>query len=188
MSLPRSAYIPAGATKVACKGTDALAYVYTARSGKAAAAMFSGKAAKPAAHYSYRNPAEREASVRRFFESALAIAASKAKAAEERREALAKGHGLEVGHVFSSSWGYEQTNVDFYVVTKLIGRRMVELRKCACIRHDTSDVTGSVTPDSTKLVGEPIRRQVTPQGGVRITSYAYASLWDGRPERFSSYA
>lgn len=188
MTLPRSAYIPTGATKILCKGADALAYVYTAKSGKPAAAMFAGKAAKPVHHYSYRSPAEREASVRRFFESARRIAADKAQAAAERRERLAKGHGLELGHVLSASWGYEQTNVDFYVVTKLIGRRMIEVRKCAGIRHDTGDMTGTVTPNSEKLIGEPLRRQISAHGCIAITEYARASVWDGRPMRFSSYA
>ena len=36
---------------------------------------------------------------------------------------------VAVGDVFASSWGYEQTNVDFYQVVALHGRTMVTVRK-----------------------------------------------------------
>lgn len=39
--------------------------------------------------------------------------------------------GVRVGDVFYSSWGYEQTNISFYVVTKLKGTQFVYLKKCA---------------------------------------------------------
>lgn len=38
--------------------------------------------------------------------------------------------GVKVGDVFCSSWGYEQTNLSFYVVTKLKGSQFVYLKEC----------------------------------------------------------
>ncbi len=38
-------------------------------------------------------------------------------------------YGVKIGDIFVNSWGYEQTNIDFYQVTALRGTTMVELRK-----------------------------------------------------------
>lgn len=38
--------------------------------------------------------------------------------------------GVKVGDVFCASWGYEQTNLSFYVVTKLKGSQFVYLKEC----------------------------------------------------------
>ena len=34
---------------------------------------------------------------------------------------------IKEGDIFYSSWGYDQTNIDYYKVTKLIGKASVEL-------------------------------------------------------------
>lgn len=184
----RSFYIPAGATKVSCKGTDAVAYIYATASGAPAAAMFAGKRAKPDARYRYRTPADRETAVRTFFASARASADRKAAQAAERRAALAKPHGIEVGHVFQASWGYDQTNVDWYIVTALVGRRMVEVVKVGGIASATGMDTGTTLPNVEHRIGEPFRRILTPHNGLRIDSVRHATLWDGTPARFSTYA
>lgn len=38
-------------------------------------------------------------------------------------------HGVKVGDLFYSSWGYEQTNVDFFQVVALVGARSVRVRE-----------------------------------------------------------
>lgn len=39
--------------------------------------------------------------------------------------------GVKVGDIFYTSWGYEQTNLDFYQVVGLVGKVTVKLRKIA---------------------------------------------------------
>ena len=38
-------------------------------------------------------------------------------------------YGVQVGAVFSASWGYEQTNVDFFQVVELVGSASVRVRE-----------------------------------------------------------
>lgn len=37
-------------------------------------------------------------------------------------------YGVQVGDVFYNSWGYEQTNIDFYEVVKLRGKTQIVVR------------------------------------------------------------
>jgi hypothetical protein len=109
---------------------------------------------------------------------------------------------LELGAILYSSWGYDQTNVDFYRVAKRTAD-WVTLEKIAKIEHsdDTEEnpatFTGRVVPaDPIKPIGEPLRRKIIHAGKpkeagdaiARLTSYSYAYLWDGKPKRVSSYA
>lgn len=38
-------------------------------------------------------------------------------------------YGVEVGDIFSSSWGWEQTNVDFFQVIEIVGETSVRVRE-----------------------------------------------------------
>jgi hypothetical protein len=51
----------------------------------------------------------------------------------QRQERLARareqGHTIQVGDLYYDSWGYEQTNIDFYQVVELRGKTKVVLRR-----------------------------------------------------------
>lgn len=55
-------------------------------------------------------------------------AAKTAKAEPKKSETVNK-YGVKVGDLFSSSWGYEQTNVDFFQVLALVGESSVRVRE-----------------------------------------------------------
>ena len=114
-------YIPKGARKVTDRKSDAVAYVYTNGRGRPAVLVYYGKQTKPVAHYNYRDMVELEKSVRRYFEGRQAHVKSKAETAAKRTAEPA----LEVGDILVSSWGYDQTNVDFYEVTELAGKYVI---------------------------------------------------------------
>ncbi len=38
--------------------------------------------------------------------------------------------GVKVGDIFYMSWGYEQTNLDFFVVVELVGSQSVRIKEC----------------------------------------------------------
>lgn len=91
----------------------------------------------------------------------------------------------QVGDILSSSWGYDQTNVDFYEVRKVMGS-MIVLQKVEnkIVRDSVSTVY--VVPALGQYKGAPIRRKVGPRWNgegytVNISSYAGASKWDGTP-------
>ena len=47
-----------------------------------------------------------------------------------KKDNIKPEHSLRVGDVLAMSWGYEQTNIDFFVVTKLCGKKSVRIKEC----------------------------------------------------------
>lgn len=186
--MDREFYIPKGATKVASKNSDAVAYVYdiptAASKFRFGALMFFGKAAKPVWHHTFTSAAAREQKISASFAGKKAHDDAKAKYAAERK---AQGAGLVVGDTLVASWGYEQTNVDFYQVTEVTGK-MVTVRKIAG-RHvrDTARDQGVSAPDKDNFIGEPMRR-LARNGAVKIddSRRAYKCAPDSE-HRWSSY-
>jgi hypothetical protein len=98
-------------------------------------------------------------------------------------------HSLQIGSILYSSWGYEQTNIDFYEVTKLIGKCTVELRELAQIaeQHDYCAFSGKTRPIPSNYIEQPIKKRVNEYGRVKISSCQSARLWDGEGLYYSSY-
>lgn len=179
-TITRAAFIPSGALVVRDKQSDAVCYVYADSLGRPCAMGFAGRRQKPDFRVRYLSEARRQAAVAQYFASAQAIAA-------RRRKHQAKPRKLEVGHILYASWGYDQTNIDWYQVTALIGSTMVEVRKIAgnITGHDAMD-QGRVVPRADAFTGEPMRRRAKGDW-VRIDDVRLATLWDGRPKSWSSY-
>ena len=76
---------------------------------------------------------------------------SKAKAEQANK------YGVKVGDIFSASWGYEQTNNDFFQVVSLVGESSVRVREVhlRCIESE------SVSPMSEDRVFQ-ISRELLP--------------------------
>lgn len=112
--------------------------------------------------YRYRNEQNRTQRI------AEEVERMKAKLAE-RTEAKTKGHDLTLSTVMYGSWGYEQTNVEFYEVTKIVGKTMVEIRE---LKVD-KDFDGSMSGKCIPLVGQytdeaPKRVKVKNNNSVRL--------------------
>lgn len=182
----RDFFIPKASIKVADKLSDAVAYLYTTASGKPAAMVFYGKQSKPAAHYSYASEAKRAERVAAYFSHRQQITAYKA---ERRASRKAEARKVEVGGLYYTSWGYDQTNVDFYEVVELVGKTSAKVRPIA--RTDASNgnepwMTGKAIPAAGEFKG--------PAKLVRVTGDAFkidgnhAHRWDGRPVNWTAYA
>lgn len=161
----REHYIPAGAVKVAHRHSSAVAWLYD-RAGKPCVVAFHGRQQKPALFLRYNSAAARERNLVAFFakvqEREAAIAAHQAKP-----------RGLEVGDILRASWGYDQTNIDWYEVTALVGAQMVELRELDQERAETGSLVGHCVPLVGCYKGEAIRK-IARDGAVKLTSYATA--------------
>jgi hypothetical protein len=104
--------------------------------------------------------------------------------------AVVNNHPLKLGDVVVSSWGYDQTNVDFYQVVK-VTKGTVGIRR---IKADCKE-SGFMCGHSTPRVGEfhesypdVLTKRPNKFGVIRITSYASAGTWDGTPRYTSWYA
>lgn len=166
MKPQREFYIPAQACRVADKLSSAVAYLSTNAAGKPVAMVFQGRRQKPDWHYRFATVAAREARVRSFFELVRAN-----EGAKQRRQATP--HKLTVGDVLRSSWGYDQTNIDYYQVTALIGATMVEIREIGQDTEATGSMSGRCVPVPDRFIGEPMRKRGDGES-VKIASYAWA--------------
>ena len=95
---------------------------------------------------------------------------------------------LKVGDILEASWGYDQTNVDFYQVTK-VTPKMVTVRR---IHSHFVGARGGPSESVMPNIGDfdkyykPLRRRVqmySDRPYISISSYASAYLWDGKPQR-----
>jgi len=84
---------------------------------------------------------------------------------------------VQVGTILYSSWGYDQTNVDFYVVTAVTAAS-VKIGRISKTRTSDSNVVPDFT--SQPIVLDGWRR--FKNGSCRIHSSACAYLWDGKPK------
>ncbi len=170
---------PAIAQHLRCKLGDAEAWTWT-ENGRFYAIGFLGRAQNPhqGSRFYFRTAEQRAAWIRRLFETAAAVQASKTKRQAEKAEARAKGHALQVGDVLMSSWGYDQTNVDYYQVTALVGKQMVEYRPIAAQTEQAGYMSGYCVPAPGNFKGPAKRAKVCEYGqrdSIRIASYATAS-------------
>ncbi|MFC7522192.1 hypothetical protein ACFQS6_23955 [Xanthomonas populi] len=154
---------------------DGSRYYVAEELGRIIVTTFHGKSLK-LDRYSFRSQAEADREIVRFTERRQRVADAHA----ERRAEAKRPHTLEVGAVLVSSYGYEQTNVEFYEVTA-VQNRTVTLRELAQERHDTGHMSGTTTPLPGNYRGEPIRKRVNPRNSVKLSSSSYAHPWDGRP-------
>lgn len=107
---------------------------------------------------------------------------------------------VEVGDIFYSSWGYEQTNVDFYEVVRIDGKFVFikEIKKdykgTGFMSGTSKGLKGQFVDDAeikTSIMYNSNENKVyglRMSGNRRDHSGSYLYRWDGRPEYESSYA
>lgn len=101
---------------------------------------------------------------------------------------------MKVGTILYSSWGYDQTNIDWYVVVKS-NKTTAWINEINGIRKEDRDMTGTTMPDTKnmnmKITNKTIQKKIQGTGEnihLKLSSYAWASLWDGGAKSYSTYA
>jgi len=154
---------------------------------------FSGKSSKPDFYTRFKTVERAELYVASWHQSKINRAAEKQALRDTKKLFVSP---LVLGQIVCSSWGYEQTNVNFYQVTKLVGKQTVEVREIGCVDHAIESMQGFKVPVPDSFKGEPMRRRVAEHGRVKI-DHAYASPIEFtdvagvrlyKPQRYSSYA
>jgi hypothetical protein len=197
LKLTRDFYIPKEArlleAGVPC-GADVYVHEKPDASGKMAyyAVAFAGKCQGPVWNYRFRTDQSRQLHIDNFIACRKAHVETKARRAEERK----RPHPLKVGDILHTSWGYDQTNVEFFEVIRVVSGRTVELREIAQKRTETGWCTGTCKPIPGAFLssrfegddtGKPIIRRASHDGTVRIDDVRHAWLGGGE-HRWSSYA
>jgi hypothetical protein len=174
--LTREMQIPKGAVKVADKMSDAVAYLYvSSQNGKPAAVMFAGKSDKPYFRHWYPTEKQRATAIEQAFKNRQAYLTSK-KATREARKAWAPTY--QVGDIFGTCWGYEQTNREYFEIIEIKGKFAV-LREIAQERTSDGWERGMCVPLPGQYVGEPIRRKMS-EHGIKIDDVRWASHKPGQ--------
>jgi hypothetical protein len=98
---------------------------------------------------------------------------------------------VKVGSIFVCSWGYDQTNIDFYEVVAKSGKATVKVRRTYTTVVESRAYDCLVAPWPGQFYGDEIltkRLRESSYGGVafKVASYANAYLWDGRPRADNS--
>lgn len=92
---------------------------------------------------------------------------------------------VEVGQIFSCSWGYDQTNVDFYQVTEKKGLTFT-IQEIGCERSDSggSDMSNYLTAvkDSFLKDSKPIKKR-----SMKMTSYSWLRKTDTKEKHYHSW-
>lgn len=190
----RQAFIPAGARLVPGPPGGAV-YTYTREKNGVLmcyAVAFRGTSARAEWHHCYKSDAQRAEHIDQFHRSIRGSAELRAARSAERS---AWTNPLTAGAILYTSWGYDQTNVEFFAVTRVSGRR-TWVREIAAEYEATGFMSGRTWPaipirytgDETRHTAQPCGRD----GGASIKINESRTAWvetePGRKHSTSSYA
>ncbi len=185
---PYRLYIPEGSTEIRTPGVDAVAYCYS-KDGKPYAVCYVGRSKKASWHFRFLNDDNRAARINETFANVKSRADRKAL---ERAERRAFSHSLKVGDILVYSWGYEQTNIDYFQVTAVPSGKAVRVREIGG-QMTPDGATGPMSghcvpvPDSFKKDEKEVLKRVRLGNHISM-DHGSAHLWEGRPNYVSWYA
>lgn len=169
----RQSFIPQGYELIAMDERVGFE-VYASTKEPLVAMGFSGKRSKPNWHIRFTSEQTKHKKISDSLANLLNHEETKAK----RRQARLAEHDVAVGDVFSCSWGWEQTNVEYFEVTALVGKNSCKARKIRQARESTGLDTGECAP----LLGHYLDEEKTyrincafNEPEIRIYSFANAT-------------
>lgn len=174
---PRNTYVPKehrDEPPMTPEGTDLAIWIWD-ENGRPYGIAFAGKSNKPLWNYRFKDDAQRQRQIDESIKSRKLTKEYKDKKIQERREYQ---HSYKVGDIFDTSWGYDQTNVDFYQVVEVRGKVLI-VRKISEKTDSEHQGAEYVVPVKDSFIGDPIRILPT-SSGVKIEGH-YGSLWEGKP-------
>lgn len=176
-------WIPKDSTPVTREGVDAIVYTY-ALGEKLMALGYHGRANRNAFHFRFQNELKREKYIQEFFDSR---AASLARKNAERQERKNFTHNFKVGDILYYSWGYDQTNVEWFEIIGIPSPKSVTLRAISGDLQETGNMCGNTLPIPGAFKGESFTKRVQP-GNVISMAHGCCSPWEFRPVNCSWYA
>lgn len=144
------------------------------------------KGIKPAYDYAFATVAERTA----FIADKKVVIDNDAKMAEARMLSYAAdAEKIQTGSILYSSWGYEQTNIDFFKVISRKGMNIVMQQiGSKLVNYNGIQMSGQKIADESVLKGEPMNKRINKFGTITLNSFSFCGVWDGQPKSFSNYA
>jgi len=176
MKVAENRYVPEGYELVA--RDEGLGLEVFADKTRNVAMGFSGRRNKPDFNYRFKNAEKMQAYIEEFVVDVI----GRAKVKENRKaERLAANRNavVKVGDIFRASWGYDQTNIDYYEVVAVKGQ-MVDVREIGQQREGNGCYDqGVCVPVPSAYRGEVMRKKIQACGEnvyFRINSFSSAYL------------
>ncbi|KKN11567.1 hypothetical protein LCGC14_1025170 [marine sediment metagenome] len=193
--MARISYIPDNPTEVIeDEGLKTIIYSSDTIHGKPKATAFSGRRQEPDFNYIFKSVEQRSEHIEQYLESLRNARARKDEAAQRRKDFE---HDFIVGDILYTSWGYDQTNVNFFQVTEVVSKKSVRIREIASSVKQAGFMSGEAIPRPDAFLehsavlknndGTSLKR-VQPGNTLSLTSYSSAYKWDGKPKYTSWYA
>jgi len=163
--------------------------------GKPYGKAYRGKSGKHLFYYIFRSEDER----RRIIENAKRDEAARIKYREDKAAALKAAqesaeNPFKIGDILVNSWGWEQTNIDFYEVTKATSKTVTVREIAQTTNEQTGWMRGTCLPCPGKYTGKPQIKRIgvfvhnnQPQFYVNA-KFGSMYKWDGEPENYTAYA
>ena len=158
--------------------------------------IFQGKAGNATSHYFYRTLERRSEAIANAKNNADIHEEYMQERKAEKIKSQENMQDVPVGAIFHSSWGYDQTNNNFYQVVDRPSKCFVTLREIAQTGTEANGPMSNnvkACPDEFVKYGEPtkpFRVKLQPNGssiGVRINYVQHASLIDANREFYNSW-
>jgi len=181
MKLERNFYRPDDARLVAGDEDRTCVYFYESNRGHLYAVGYWGRSQKPAFHFRYDDEEARIRQRDSFMAGWIDHLDRKQQKAAAKK---AFRTSLEPGSILVSTWGYDQTNVDFYLVTEVSKTgRSVKVSKLGCESiKQTGPLSDLVVPFLPDRIGDDGKwRRVTKGEHINVDDlgYGHASKWGG---------
>ena len=148
----------------------------------------SGNRSKPDFHYRFNSHEEAVAYIEKWATGCVQRGLDKATSKEHEKTLTARlQEFVSIGDVFYSSWGYDQTNIDYYKVVGFRGKTTLELQRIGGTIVETHyHDSATKVPDLNHPIGEVFTKQAKVNQwdwkngkidvSVSLNSYSSASL------------
>ena len=161
---------------------NALIIKGTTHNGRPLGALWYGRAEKPQIYSTYPNEEYRDKAIQEFLDRRASRAKENLKRRQERR--LTRDHDIKVGDIYYTSWGYDQTNIDFYKVVNVRGSR-IDLKELTQKYADRGEggYDDSVVPGDSFANDKIYTVSARADGTLTsLSSFEYLTKWDGQPK------
>lgn len=149
------------------------------------AIAYSGKKTNPDFHYRFKSNEQRDSYINKWIDNLKGKQQNKLAMKQTRNQP----HTLQIGDIMIHSWGYEQTNVDFYqVISKT--EKTVKLQAIGqqVVKGSEGFMCCNVIPIKNNFVNDKIITKKADKDNYVSMEFGCMLKWDGKPHYMSWYA
>ena len=147
---------------------NAIVYLYDSKNSKPGAIAFQGKAQKPSWHFYFFSEEQRQKRIDDWFTGLKAHVDYMSERKAKRQEEIAQAD-IKRGDYFSTSWGYDQTNIDYLIVVGVTAKTAM-CRMADAIYVGESGTSDVLMPGT--AYGDVFRMKISGKDSL-VGSYPY---------------